>query len=117
MISIDIKDIISISALVLSVIGILYTRKNLKLSKYIETITNQRIKWIEIIREEFSSIISLAVLYKEYNENIDNANGFLESTEYGDLDVVERDSVNSEIEYSEPNLPPIPKINCRLFRE
>jgi hypothetical protein len=39
-----------------------YTRKNLKTSKYIETITTERIKWLETIRSEYSQIASKILL-------------------------------------------------------
>ncbi|MFA5556283.1 MAG: hypothetical protein WCY06_02945 [Flavobacteriaceae bacterium] len=38
--------------------SIYYTRKNIKTTKYIETITTERIKWISIIRQDISEIIS-----------------------------------------------------------
>ena len=38
--------------------SIYYTRKNLKTTKYIETITLERIKWLEIIRNEVSEIVA-----------------------------------------------------------
>jgi len=44
--------------MIVSFIAILYTRNNIKVQKYIETITNQRIKWIDTLRNDFSDIIS-----------------------------------------------------------
>lgn len=38
--------------------NIYYTRKNIKTTKYIETITTERIKWISIIRQDIADIIS-----------------------------------------------------------
>lgn len=35
-----------------------YTRRNLKTSKYIETITSERIKWLSIIRSEVAELIT-----------------------------------------------------------
>lgn len=46
-----------------TMVTIYYTRKNLKTTKYIETITSQRILWIEGIRKEVSN---LAVLVNRY---------------------------------------------------
>lgn len=54
----NLTDIIAIIALSISVLTILYTRKNLKTTKYIETITNQRIEWIEKLRNDFSKILT-----------------------------------------------------------
>lgn len=36
----------------------IYTRRNLKTSKYIETITSERIKWLSIIRNEVAELIT-----------------------------------------------------------
>ena len=54
----NLTDIIAFIALSISVLTILYTRKNLKTTKYIETITNQRIEWIEKLRNDFSKILT-----------------------------------------------------------
>ena len=41
-----------------SIITIYYTRKNIKTTKYIETITSERVKWLEVIRTEVSDLVS-----------------------------------------------------------
>lgn len=41
-----------------SLISIHFTRRNLKTAKYIDTITSERIKWLELIRTEGSEIVS-----------------------------------------------------------
>ena len=38
--------------------GWIYARKNLKTSKYIETITSERIKWLSIIRNEVAELVT-----------------------------------------------------------
>ncbi len=52
------------TGLAASIATILYTRKNLRTSKYIETITNERIKWIQSVRDEFSELISSILIHK-----------------------------------------------------
>lgn len=56
-----------------AVANIYYTRINLKTSKYIDTITTERIKWLSVIRDEVTSVISLIseslIIHKR---NIDN---------------------------------------------
>ncbi len=55
-----------------SIITILYTRKNIKTTKYIETITSERIKWLEIIRTEVSDLVSnIHFTLKVYQNLID----------------------------------------------
>lgn len=44
---------------VAATVNIYYTRKNLKTTKYIDTITSERIKWLSIIREEITNLISI----------------------------------------------------------
>lgn len=63
----DFKDLfVLIGISVTFIIGLLnlyYNRKNLKTSKYIETITSERIKWLEIIRNEYSVIASKTLFF------------------------------------------------------
>lgn len=40
-------------------VSIYYTRKNIKTTKYIDTITSERIKLLSIIREEITHLVSL----------------------------------------------------------
>jgi hypothetical protein len=60
-----------------TIASIYYTRKNLKTTKYIETITSERIKWLEIIRNEVSDIaaniyFTLNIYEERINERIDD---------------------------------------------
>jgi hypothetical protein len=43
---------------IISLIAVIYTRNNIKTQKYIETITSQRIKWIDTLRNDLAGIIS-----------------------------------------------------------
>lgn len=59
----------------LTLAGTIYTnftmRRNLKTAKYIDTITSERIKWIETIRNEFADIVTTIYLsLKIYAEDI-----------------------------------------------
>jgi len=54
-----------------TMINILMTSKNIKSTKYIDTITSERIKWIDIIRNEVTNIIvNINFTLKIYSENI-----------------------------------------------
>jgi len=62
---------------------IYYTRKNLKTTKYIDTITSERIKWIATIRNEVTDIVASIYfnlkihdsnIKSTYNETIDYDN-------------------------------------------
>lgn len=65
------KDILPIGVLftfIGTLVTIYYTRRNLKTSKYIETITTERIKWIEKLRNDISQLISWITIYT-YNKH------------------------------------------------
>lgn len=61
-----------------STVNIYYTRKNLKTTKYIDTITSERIKWLSIIREEITQLISIIsetlILHKRIIEDFESQN-------------------------------------------
>lgn len=48
--------------------AVLITRKNLRTSKYIDTVTAERIKWIETVRNDFSLLISSILIIRENEE-------------------------------------------------
>lgn len=50
----------------ISVINIIVNTRNLKRTKFIDTITSERIKWLEIIRKEGSCIISELTEFLNY---------------------------------------------------
>lgn len=75
---------LSICAMLLSLISLIYNRKNVKMQQYVDTITSERIKWIGKLRSDFSSIISYIFLTvyvekdaEEWEENFEE-NFFLE---------------------------------------
>ena len=63
---------------IVATINIYYTRKNLKTTKYIDTITSERIKWLSLIREEITNLISVIsetlIIHKKVIEEIESAN-------------------------------------------
>ncbi|NPA37910.1 MAG: hypothetical protein GXO47_13795, partial [Chlorobi bacterium] len=40
-----------------------FTRKNLKTTKYIETITTERIKWIQVVRTDLTELVSSIMIH------------------------------------------------------
>ena len=57
-----------LTGLVASVVTVWVTRKNLKTAKYIETITSERIKWIQIVRDDFNALISSILIHLNNTE-------------------------------------------------
>lgn len=67
------SNILSVIAVIVSITAIVFTRKNIKTQKYIDTVTNQRVKWIDTLRSDFSDIIahSEMINYCHYIEQRD----------------------------------------------
>ena len=54
-----------------TMVTIYYTRRNLKTTKYIDTITSERIKWLDTIRNDITNLImNIHFTLKVYSENI-----------------------------------------------
>lgn len=51
-----------------TILTIYFTRKNIRTTKYIETITTERIKWLENIRNDFSILITSLLILKNNKE-------------------------------------------------
>ena len=49
---------VSACSMLVSLLALFYARKNLKMQKYIDVVTAQRIKWIGELRADFSAILS-----------------------------------------------------------
>lgn len=49
---------VSACSMLVSLLALFYARKNLKMQKYIDVVTVQRIKWIGELRSDFSEILS-----------------------------------------------------------
>jgi hypothetical protein len=56
------------TSILTTILTLRYTRKNLKTTKYIETIITERIKWINLLRDDFSILITSILVI---NNNID----------------------------------------------
>jgi len=121
----SINTILSFSAILISIITIIYTRSNIKLQKYIDTITTQRIKWIESLRVDLSAVLAGLYLLKYYNEIESNYEAFRQMPDYGyyeDEAVWEYESnANKAIERfsklkDEPKLEIMQKIDTAILR-
>lgn len=53
---------VSACSMLVSLLALFYARKNLKMQKYIDVVTAQRIKWIGELRADFSAILSYVYL-------------------------------------------------------
>lgn len=53
---------VSVCSMLVSLLALFYARKNLKMQKYIDVVTAQRIKWIGELRADFSAILSYVYL-------------------------------------------------------
>ncbi len=53
---------VSACSMLISLLALFYARKNLKMQKYIDVVTTQRIKWIGELRADFSAILSYVYL-------------------------------------------------------
>ncbi len=86
----DFSNIIALLAVIFSIISIIFARKNIKTIKFIETITNQRIIWIDNLRNDFSKILVHAntLMQFEYIR-------YMQRNYNGADDPVERDAYNS----------------------
>jgi len=73
-----------------TMITIYYIRKNLKTTKYIDTVTSERIKWLDIIRNEVTIIITnIHFTLKIYSENIKDRENAIQNYE---------DNIDAQIE-------------------
>ncbi len=61
-----------LTGFVASAVTVFYTRKNLKTTKYIETITSERIKWIQIVRNDFNTLISSILIHVNNTEYLND---------------------------------------------
>lgn len=77
------SNIVSAVAVCISFFSIVYARKNIKSQKYIDTITRQRILWIDTLRSDFSDILAHIekIRYCHYIEEHDLKVGFEEGSE------------------------------------
>ncbi|WHF52402.1 hypothetical protein QGN23_03760 [Chryseobacterium gotjawalense] len=103
-----------ISTFIVGVYNIYIIRKNLKSTKFIETITTERIKWLNILREEISEIISIisdslifynkgvsSIVEEDPNENSAFNRKYNDSMHNLDTNTSELLSYKNKIDYSE----------------
>lgn len=64
-----------------TLVTIYYTRRNLKTTKYIDTITSERIKWIEKLRDDLSILTSWITIFTSNYKNLAEL-----AEEYDDLE-------------------------------
>ncbi|WP_289645157.1 hypothetical protein [Maribacter aestuarii] len=53
-----------------TVIGYIATRRNIKTKKFIDVVTTERIKWLSIIRNEVSELLSIMETLNVYEKEI-----------------------------------------------
>ena len=92
------EEIAGIIALFFSFVSILYSYKGIKHSKYVEIITGQRIRWIDVLRKDFSKILTLAILLRRFNDQADSAKEFEETDEFYNLEPEERLEAYKELQ-------------------
>lgn len=68
-----------------TLVTIYYTRRNLKTMKYIDTITSERIKWIDKLRNDLSLLTSWITIYISNNKCLNEL--YEESKELNDDDL------------------------------
>ncbi|WP_044214202.1 hypothetical protein, partial [Saccharicrinis fermentans] len=60
----------AIASVLTSFLTLKYTRRNLKTTKYIETIITERIKWINLLRNDFSILITSILVLQDNKEKL-----------------------------------------------
>lgn len=99
-----------LTGLIASILTVWFTRKNLKTTKYIDTIVNERIKWIQIVRADLTELVSALLIHDKNTEYLsdminkkerqDNANRVesRESDSYEDEELREYSELKRNIE-------------------
>lgn len=104
-------------AVLISFLSVNYVRNNIKVTKYIETVTASRKEWLEILRRDFAEIITFAVAVLNHTKRIENAESFYESVEFEqavEAGVVNTYEVNSEIEDANMKLSSVKKAAAKV---
>jgi len=81
----------ALTGLITSLITIWYTRKNLKTTKYIDTITTERIKWIQIVRTDLTELVSSILIHLNNSNYLNELTSEKERRDYCDY-VVSREA-------------------------
>jgi len=92
-----------LTGLLASFVTVWFTRKNLKTTKYIDTITVERIKWIQIVRNDFNILISSLLIHINNTDYLKELiNEMIRKDHTEQLVGVYRDRTDEDIqEYSE----------------
>lgn len=53
----------AVTGILTAILTVWFTRKNLKTTKYIETITTERIKWIQIVRIDLTELVASIMIH------------------------------------------------------
>ncbi|WP_321518913.1 hypothetical protein [uncultured Bacteroides sp.] len=80
-----------LTGLIASILTVWLTRKNLKTTKYIDTIVNERIKWIQIVRADLTELVSALLIHDKNTEYLSNMINKKEQQDYANY-VTSRDS-------------------------
>jgi hypothetical protein len=72
----------ALTGLIASILTIWFSRKNLRTTKYIETITNERIKWIQIVRSDLTELVSSILIHLKNTDYLAELENKKESQDY-----------------------------------
>lgn len=80
----------ALTGLITSLITIQYNRKNLKTTKYIDTITTERIKWIQLVRIDLTELVSSILIHLKNTDYLNELTNEKERSDYSNY-VVSRE--------------------------
>jgi len=101
LLNLNFTDVSASIALILSILAILFTYKSVKITKFIETITNQRINWISTLRDDFSKILTLLLQFKRFKKFAKDTEWWLESDAYFEMNPEQIFDLHEEIKERE----------------
>jgi len=79
---INILSTSALTGLIAAILTVWFTRKNLKTTKYIDTITNERIKWIQIVRADLTELVSALLIHYKNTEYLNDMINEKEQQDY-----------------------------------
>lgn len=88
----NLSAVIAFLAMLVSLAAVIYARANIKTQKYIETITSQRITWVETLRLDLSEIITGLHLLSYCKGSINDYWEFVENVGFEDPEDDEKGS-------------------------
>lgn len=97
--------IVLIVSLLTTILTLIFTRKNLRTTKYIETITIEKIKWVESIRNDLSLLLTSLLIFKNNREKFHKIDFEAERISYvrhlTDREILEDNELESDYHMSE----------------